>query len=78
MKPNINVYEQSKKVFFAAMRSQYEIFRNGYIDFPTEDKWLQQEWMLFVENNPELLQLRKTSQGDYIHEYEGGLVRVII
>lgn len=79
MIPNINLYEHSKKIFYAIMDTQYESHRRGYFDFPTKTKWLNDEWKLFIENNPELVGLKYDDKNDdWVHEYENGLIRVII
>jgi hypothetical protein len=79
METNINLFAHSKKLFYAIMESQYETNRRSFLDFPSKTKWLDKEWSTFKNNNPEILGLKYDKENqDWVHEYEGGLVRTIL
>jgi hypothetical protein len=79
MKHNINLYQYSKELFYTIMEDEYEIHRQGYLDFPSKTVWLNEQWKLFVKNNIELLNLKYDKENkDWVYEYESGLVRIIL
>lgn len=74
-----NIYDHSEKVFKEAMRSQYEMHRRGVFNYPSIEEWLAQEWRRFCLNNPDLVGLTYDEENkDWVHKYEGGLIRVIL
>jgi len=79
MKSHINLFEHSRKVFYESTDHYYEVARRGLFDFPTKGEWLNDEWRLFCRNNPELVGLEWDEEnGEWVHEYEGGSVTVIL
>lgn len=75
----MNKYAFAKKVFREALRAEYPLHRQGAFDFPSEEEWLEQEWKLFVKNNPKLVGLKWDPKNrDWVHNYRGGMVRVIL
>lgn len=79
MKSPINLYTYSQEIFRKVMSDEYENHRRGLFDFPSKEKWLDDQWNLFCLNNPKLVGLTYDKKNeDWVHEYVGGSVRKIL
>lgn len=77
--PNIDAYALIEKAVKKSISLYYETCKRGYIDFPNKQKWVNDEFKLFRQNNPELFKLKYDKQNeDFVFEYEGGLHRIIL